>query len=134
MIESLPEGNQIPEPEIEEFQTHDNQINTQNNFYDLEIDILGKRFFITVSGNPEYLEEVLNQYKMVISITQGISEFDDPFKVALVAGFKLCDEYNKLKMQIEEEKLNDEKEFDRIAKNLISCLDEVMEKADSLDE
>ena len=113
---------------------HESQSKPKTGPYDLNIDILGKRFVITAGGDPEYLEDVLAQYRTAVATTQNISQIMEPLKVAIVTGFMLCDEINKMKQQIKEEKLNNEKELDRITRNMIACIDQVMEKAEYLDD
>ena len=109
--------------------------------HDLLINILGTSFSITAGEDPAYLDEVLSQYRMAVANTQGISGMKDPLKVAILTGFLLCDEINKLKQQAEEDQSNadaqradEEHELDRIAKNLIACIDHVMEETDSADD
>jgi cell division protein ZapA (FtsZ GTPase activity inhibitor) len=65
----------------------------------------------------------------------------DPLKVAILTGCLLCDEINKLKQQVEEEqssaeaqRAGEEHELERIAQNLIACIDHVIEETDSLDD
>ena len=102
--------------------------------HDLNINILGASFSITAGEDPAYLEEVLAQYQFAVTNTQGISQMKDPLKVAILTGFLLCDEINKLKMQIEEDRANEEQELERITRNLIACIDQVIEKTDSVDD
>jgi len=72
---------------------------------DLSFDILGTSFTITADEDEEYLKKVLNQYKAAIKNTQSISGINETLNVAILTGFLLCDEINKLKLQ-----LNDLKE------------------------
>jgi cell division protein ZapA (FtsZ GTPase activity inhibitor) len=109
--------------------------------HDLLIDVLGAKFSITTSEKPAYLEEVLAQYRLAVANTQGISGMKDPLKVAVLTGFLLCDEINKLKQQVEEDqskadakRANEESELERIAKNLIACMDQAIEETDSSGE
>jgi cell division protein ZapA (FtsZ GTPase activity inhibitor) len=102
--------------------------------HDLLIDILGTRFSITAGEDPEYLDEVLAQYQFAVSNTQSISGMKDPLKIAILTGFLLCDEINKLKMQVKEDQGNaeaqradDEQELHRITEGLISRLDLVID-------
>ena len=109
--------------------------------HDLLIDVLGTSFFITAGEEPEYLEEVLAQYQFAVANTQGISKIDDPLKVAILTGFLLCDEINKLKQQVkedqahtEQQRIKDEHELDRITRNLIACIDQATAKTDSFSD
>ena len=108
--------------------------------HDISINVLGTSFSITAGEAPEYLDEVLAQYQVAIANTQNISGMKDPLKVAILTGFLLCDEINKLKLQIKEEQANvdaqqtgDEHELHQITENLISSLDLIMERTRSFD-
>jgi len=107
---------------------------------DIDIEVLGTSFSITASGSPEYLNEVLSQYKFMIANTQNISGMRDPLKVAILTGFILCDEINQLKLQSEkikaqvEERLTGEsRELDRITEKLIARIDRVFQNTQSPD-
>jgi cell division protein ZapA (FtsZ GTPase activity inhibitor) len=109
--------------------------------HDLLIDVLGAKFSITTSEKPAYLKEILAQYRLAVANTQGISGMKDPLKVAILTGFLLCDEINKLKQQVEEDqskakaqRADEESELERIANNLIACMDQAMEETDSSGE
>jgi len=101
--------------------------------HDLFINVLGASFSITAGEDPEYLNQVLDQYKLAVTSTQGISGMKDPLKVAILTGFLLCDEINKLKLQFEEDQAAAERAFNRTA-NIILRLDKVVEKSDSTGE
>jgi len=107
----------------------------KNGPHDLLIDVLGASFSITAGEDPGYLDEVLAQYRVAVANTQGISGMKDPLKVAILTGFLLCDEINKIKLQIEEDQANagvqrdgEERELSRITQNLIACIDQAIEK------
>jgi cell division protein ZapA (FtsZ GTPase activity inhibitor) len=119
---------------------NERQTESKNSRHDLLIDILGTSFSITAGEDAAYLNEVLAQYRLAVANTQGISGMKDPLKVAILTGFLLCDEINKLKQQAEEDQSNaeaqradEEHELDRIAKNLIACIDQVIEETDHSD-
>ncbi|MCL2599906.1 MAG: cell division protein ZapA [Treponema sp.] len=98
--------------------------------YDLDIDVLGARFTITTGEDPEHLNEVLKQYQLAVARTQDIPGMkdQDPIKVAILTGFLLCDDINKLKLQVEEEQSATEKELNHVTKNLMLRLDRVIKK------
>jgi len=75
---------------------------------ELSLDILGASFTITVDADGEYLKNVMEQFRTAIANTQNISGISEPLNVAILTGFLLCDEINKLKLQLEEKKENDE--------------------------
>jgi cell division protein ZapA (FtsZ GTPase activity inhibitor) len=76
------------------------------------LDILGTSFTITADEDEEYLNKVLSQYRAAVQNTQNISGIKDPLNVAILTGFILCDEFNKVK-----QKLDEETEAGRIVKN-----------------
>ncbi|MCL1930570.1 MAG: cell division protein ZapA [Treponema sp.] len=101
--------------------------------HDLMINILGTSFSITAGEDPAYLEEVLAQYQVAVANTQGISGMKDPLKIAILTGFLLCDEINKLKMQTEEEQAKAEQaqtteiqELNRLTRDIITRIDQVV--------
>ena len=97
--------------------------------HDLLIDVLGASFSITAGEDPAYLDEVLAQFRFAVANTQGISGMKDPLKVAILTGFLLCDEINKLKMQNKEEQAKIGSMLDRVTRNLITHIDRVIEKS-----
>jgi len=76
------------------------------------LDILGTSFTIKADEDEEYLNKVLTQYRAAVNNTQNISGIKDPLNVAILTGFILCDEYNKIK-----QKLDDETEAGKIVRN-----------------
>jgi len=92
----------------------------------LHINVLEAGFTITTDKDPRYLNEVLEQYKLAVSNTQGISGMKDPLKVAILTGFLLCDEINEQKMQAKKEQSDTEKALSR-TQNLMRHLDRVIE-------
>ena len=102
--------------------------------HDLLINVLGTSFSITAGEDLSYLEEVLAQYQVAVANTQGISGMKDPLKIAILTGFLLCDEINKLKMQVEEDQTKtalehqtEAQELSRITRNIIDRLDQAID-------
>jgi len=100
--------------------------------HDLLINVLGASFSITAGEDPAYLDEVLAQYQVAVANTQGISGMKDPLKIAILTGFLLCDEINKIKMQIEAEQAKAEQqqttevqELNRLTRDIITRIDQV---------
>jgi len=105
-----------------------------NTPHELIIDVLGTSLAITTGDDPAHLEEVLAQYKIMVENTQNISGIQNPLGVAVLTGFLLCDEINKMKQQMEEVQKNTEiqrageaRELDRITQKLINRIDRVLE-------
>jgi len=101
--------------------------------HELLINVLGTSFSITAGEDPAYLNEVLAQYQVAVANTQGISGMKDPLKVAILTGFLLCDEINKLKMKVEEEQAKtvlehntESQELNRITRDIIDRIDQAI--------
>jgi len=90
---------------------------------ELKLDILGTSFTITADADEEYLKKVLTQYKTAVKNTQKISGISEPLNVAILTGFMLCDEINKMK-QLQE----------KIENNAMSVLEEQDEEAQEVEE
>jgi cell division protein ZapA (FtsZ GTPase activity inhibitor) len=101
--------------------------NSAATLHDLLIEVLGTKFSITTNEDPAFLDKVLTQYQTAIGNTQNISGMKDPLKIAILTGFLLCAEINKLKIQIEKEQTDVEQEINRITRNLIDSIDHVMD-------
>jgi len=89
----------------------------------LKFDILGTSFAITADEDEEYLNNVLNQYSAAVKNTQNISGIKDPLNVAILTGFLLCDEVNKIKQQTE----NKSKQAQELTARLVSAMGGVFE-------
>jgi len=74
----------------------------------LEFNILGTSFNITVDEDETYLQEILAQYSAAVENTQNISGFTEPLNVAVLTGYLLCDEINRMKQRMEAESLEAE--------------------------
>jgi cell division protein ZapA (FtsZ GTPase activity inhibitor) len=96
---------------------------------DLLIEVLGTKFSIITNEEPAFLDKVLAQYQTAIDNTRNISGMKDPLKIAILTGFLLCAEINKLKTQIEREQTGVEQELNRITRSLIDCIDHAIEHA-----
>jgi hypothetical protein len=64
---------------------------------DLRVDLLGTSFTITVDEDAFYLKVLLDKYRRIIENTQKTTGIEDPLKTAILAGFLLCDEVEKLR-------------------------------------
>jgi len=123
----------MPLPETEfEVSLPESQAEPKTGPHDLPINILGTSFSITASEDPAYLDEVLAQYQIAVANTQGISGMKDPLKVAILTGFLLCDEINKIKLQVEEKQVKDDQqrsaevqELNRVMRNIMARIDDV---------
>ena len=132
MINRLSEIRQ--EAETRQSQNSPSESKNKKGPYDLVIDVLGIKFTLTTGEEPTYIDEILIQFKNAIENTQGLIGDKNPLIVAIVTGFMLCDEFNKYKMQVAEERATEDQELNRITRNLISCMEEALEKAEIYDE
>ncbi|MDR2479705.1 MAG: cell division protein ZapA [Treponema sp.] len=105
---------------------------------DFRIDVLDTSFSISADEDPAYLGEVLGQYQAAIKNTREISGLQSPLKTAILTGFLLCDEINKLKIQagqeleqVEAERAGEARELERRTMNLIARIDRVLEENNS---
>ena len=89
---------------------------------ELHLDILGTSFTITADEDENYLQEVLSQYREAVENTKSISGINDPLNVAVLTGFLLCDEINKIKVQME----GDSVEMEKRTMNLIAKIDQAL--------
>ncbi|MDR0389550.1 MAG: cell division protein ZapA [Spirochaetaceae bacterium] len=64
---------------------------------DLRISMLGTSFTISADADPEYLENLLENYRRFVEDTQQNTGLNDPLKTAILSGFLLCDEIEKMR-------------------------------------
>jgi hypothetical protein len=64
---------------------------------DLRVDLLGTSFSITVDEDAFYVKLLLDRYRRMLESTQKTTGIEDPLKTAIIAGFLLCDEVEKLR-------------------------------------
>jgi len=89
---------------------------------ELCLDILGTSFTITADADEAYLQKVLAQYRAAVENTQSISGINDPLNVAVLTGFLLCDEVNKIKRQLEDESIEVQERTLRLIANIDQAL------------
>lgn len=87
--------------------------------------MLGTSFSIAVDESPAYLASLLERYKRIIEDTKRQTGLQDPLRIAILTGFLLCDDIEKIKKQ----KQNGEKEgreAEQLALDLIARIDEAL--------
>jgi mannose-6-phosphate isomerase len=94
----------------------------------LRIDILGTSFTITVDEDPVCLESLLNRYRICIENTRKITGLKDPLKIAIITGYLLCDEIQKLQKEKGIQGDTDTREAERLTLDMITRIDEVLDK------
>ncbi len=98
---------------------------------ELCLDILGTSFTITADEDEVYLQDILDQYRTAVENTQTISGINDPLNVAVLTGFLLCDEINKIRLRLGEDETRRKEEAleaEQRTRSLIARLDQVLEK------
>ncbi|MDR3302921.1 MAG: cell division protein ZapA [Treponema sp.] len=93
---------------------------------DLYIDVLGTSLFISADEDPVYLEGLLSNYRTAIEHIQKSSGLRDPLKIAVLTGFLLCDELQRLITE-SEARAHETREAEQIALDIIARIDEVLE-------
>jgi cell division protein ZapA (FtsZ GTPase activity inhibitor) len=88
---------------------------------DLRIDILGTSFSISAEEDPVYLQSLLNYYRQAIENTKRITGMEDPLKIAIMAGFLLCDDIQK--QADNNPRIRDSLEAEQLTQELIARLD-----------
>jgi cell division protein ZapA len=69
----------------------------------LRIDVLGELFSIDAKADRNYLEMLLDNYKIMVSLVEKNAgdTLSDPLQVAIMSGLMLCDELYKEKKKSE---------------------------------
>ncbi|MDR2418650.1 MAG: cell division protein ZapA [Treponema sp.] len=97
---------------------------------DLYIDILGTSLFISAEEEPVYLQGLLANYRTAVEHIQKSYGLRDPLKTAVLTGFLLCDEIQRMynrEMAKEEARAYETREAEKIARDLIDRLDKILE-------
>ncbi|GHV57449.1 cell division protein ZapA [Spirochaetia bacterium] len=94
---------------------------------DLRLDILGTSISISADEDAAYLEGLLGRFRAAIDNTQKSTGLKDPLKIAILTGFLLCDEVQKIKQQAEVRGEHEDRETEQLTLNLIARLDEALE-------
>jgi cell division protein ZapA (FtsZ GTPase activity inhibitor) len=89
---------------------------------ELTLDILGTSFSITADEDEAYLREILGQFRTAVENTQTISGITNALNVAVLTGFLLCDEINRMKLNMEGES----REVEKRTLNLIAKLEQAI--------
>jgi cell division protein ZapA (FtsZ GTPase activity inhibitor) len=86
---------------------------------ELLLDLLGTSFSIMADEDEDYLREILTQYRTAVENTQAISGITNALNVAVLTGFLLCDEINRIRLSREGES----REVETRTLNLIAKLE-----------
>lgn len=88
----------------------------------LHFNLLGTSFSIAADEDSNYLETLLNRYKIILENTKKSTGVNDPLKLAILTGFLLCDEIEKIKHGDNSE----DKEAEQRTLNMIARIDELI--------
>jgi cell division protein ZapA (FtsZ GTPase activity inhibitor) len=97
----------------------------------LRIDLLGTSFSIAAEEDSEYLDRLLERYQLAVESTQKSTGLKDPLKVAILTGFLVCDELQRVyDRQATDQELDEHEELEteKITATLIACIDEILVK------
>jgi cell division protein ZapA (FtsZ GTPase activity inhibitor) len=107
---------------------------------DLAIELLGTSFSITAEEDSAYLENILTKYRQSLRSIQDSTGLRDPLKLAILTGFLLCDQIQRIYLReapeaepqgrgAEEPETAQEKEreAERITLDLIARIDAILE-------
>jgi cell division protein ZapA (FtsZ GTPase activity inhibitor) len=97
----------------------------------LRIDLLGTSISITADEDPVYLESLLNRYRISLENTQKATGLTDPLKIAIVSGYLLCDEIQKMQSSKNggvQSGDPESEEAERLTLALIARIDEALDK------
>ena len=88
----------------------------------LHINLLGTSFSIAADEDSVYLENLLNRFRIILENTKKSTGLDNPLRLALLTGFLLCDEIEKLKNQ----EAREGQEAEQLTLNMIARIDEII--------
>ncbi|MDR0785838.1 MAG: cell division protein ZapA [Treponema sp.] len=94
------------------------------------IDVLGTSFSIAAEEDSDYLNRLLENFKLKIETTQKETGLKDPLRVAILTGYLICDELQRIydKQAFDNELVaHTEKEIEEITAHLITYIDEILE-------
>jgi hypothetical protein len=95
----------------------------------IRIDLLGTSITLTADKDAEYLNRVLERFKLEVERTQQSTGLDNPLKIAILTGFLL---YEKLQQVYDRQAMEDalhaheNQEIEAIALNSIARIDEIL--------
>jgi cell division protein ZapA (FtsZ GTPase activity inhibitor) len=95
----------------------------------LRIDLLGTSFSITADEDSAYLDSLLNRYRINLENTRKLTGLADPLKLAIMTGFLLCDDIQKLHSRRELGLPDPEdEEAEQLTLDIIARIDEALDK------
>jgi cell division protein ZapA len=96
--------------------------------YDFTLNVLGTSFSMSVDEDPEYMEKINKQYHAAVEKTQKMFNLKDPLVTAILTGFLLSDDLDKLQKQKKSGfHEGEEQEAEELAMSMIARIDSVLE-------
>jgi hypothetical protein len=93
---------------------------------EFRIDLLGTSIQLRSDEEPVYLNNLLNRYRQLLEQTQKKFSLRDPLKDAIITGFILCDEYERLHCSINGMAPPDALEAEKITLDLINKIEKAL--------
>ncbi|MDR2601424.1 MAG: cell division protein ZapA [Spirochaetaceae bacterium] len=94
---------------------------------EFRIDILGASLLLSSDEDPVYMETLLTRYRRIVEDTQRSTGLTDPVKSAVLTGFLLCDEIERLRLNRMTDKAHIEaQQAEKIALELIEKIDKTI--------
>lgn len=96
----------------------------------LRIEVLGTSFSIAAEEDTGYLNRLLERYQLAIEGTQKSTGLKDPLKIAILTGFLVCDELQRVydrQTADQEIDAHENKAIEEVILNLINRIDEIVE-------
>ena len=97
---------------------------------DFTLDVLGTSFTITVDEDPDYLNEILTQYRAAVENTKELFQIKEPLTAAILTGYMVSEELHRLRKQNEGKVVvreDEAREAEALAKNMFARIDKVLE-------
>ena len=88
----------------------------------LHFNLLGTSFTIAADEDGAYLADLLGKYKIVLENTRKNTGVNEPLKLAILTGYLLCEEIDKMKRQ----KNTESREAEQRTLNMIAQIDELI--------
>ena len=88
----------------------------------LHFNLLGTSFSIAADEDSAYLKSLLERYRLILERTKESTGVDHPLKLAILTGFLLCDEIEKMKIQ----EAREGREAEQRTLDMIARIDEVI--------
>lgn len=97
---------------------------------DFTLEVLGTSFTITVDEDPDYLNEILTQYRIAVENTKELFQIKEPLTAAILTGYMISEELHRIRKEGEGKlavREDEAREAETLAKSIIARIDKVLE-------